>query len=110
MKMKGGAKLAIRKWFKESLWCCPCEHSLRSLRGNTSQWAGLVPGGDVTLFGSDFRHCPNSAPDSVTFNSRHVFVGYGNGGAPNGSGGAMSNVVEYDFQGNMIDNVTIAGH
>lgn len=51
-----------------------------------------------------------SAPDSVTFSSTNVFVGYGNGGAPDGSGGAMSNVVEYDFKGNTIDNFTIVGH
>jgi hypothetical protein len=51
-----------------------------------------------------------SAPDSVTFSSTNVFVGYGNGGMPDGSGGAMSNVVEYDFKGNLIDNFTIVGH
>src|SRR5579862_187491 len=41
-----------------------------------------------------------SAPDSVTFSASNVFIGYGNGGAPDGSGGAMSDVVEYDFKGN----------
>jgi hypothetical protein len=51
-----------------------------------------------------------SAPDSVTFSATNVFVGYGNGGAPDGSGGAMSNVVEYDFKGNLIKNFTIVGH
>ncbi len=51
-----------------------------------------------------------SAPDSVTFSATNVFIGYGNGGAPDGSGGAMSNVVEYDFKGNLIDNFTIVGH
>lgn len=51
-----------------------------------------------------------SKPDSITFSATNVFVGYGNGGAPDGSGGAMSNVVEYDFKGNIIDNFTIVGH
>ena len=51
-----------------------------------------------------------SAPDSVTFSSTNIFVGYGNGGAPDGSGGAMSNVVEYDFKGKLIQNFTIIGH
>jgi hypothetical protein len=51
-----------------------------------------------------------SAPDSITFSATNVFVGYGNGGAPDGSGGAMSNVVEYDFKGNTINNFTIVGH
>jgi hypothetical protein len=51
-----------------------------------------------------------SAPDSVTFSSTNVFIGYGNGGQPDGSGGAMSNVVEYDFKGTLIKNFTIVGH
>lgn len=51
-----------------------------------------------------------SKPDSVTFSSTNIYVGYGNGGAPDGSGGAMSNVVEYDFKGNLINNFTIVGH
>jgi hypothetical protein len=51
-----------------------------------------------------------SAPDSVTFSATSVFVGYGNGGLPDGSGGAMSNVVEYDFKGNLLKNFTVVGH
>ena len=51
-----------------------------------------------------------SAPDSVTFSSTNVFVGYGNGGAPDGSGGAISNVIEYDLKGNQIQNFPITGH
>jgi hypothetical protein len=50
------------------------------------------------------------APDSVTFSATNVFIGYGNGGAPDGSGGAMSNVVEYDFKGNMIKDFSVVGH
>jgi hypothetical protein len=51
-----------------------------------------------------------SAPDSVTFSSTNIFVGYGNGGAPDGSGGAVSNVIEYDFKGKQIQNFQITGH
>ena len=51
-----------------------------------------------------------SAPDSVTFSATNVFVGYGNGGAPDGSGGAISNVVEYDLNGRLIKKFTIVGH
>lgn len=52
-----------------------------------------------------------SAPDSITFSSTNVFVGYGNNGAPDGSDGAMSNVIEYDFKGNLIKNFNnIVGH
>ena len=51
-----------------------------------------------------FATAPNglSAPDSITFSATNVFIGYGNGGAPDGSGGAVSNVVEYDFEGNLL--------
>ena len=51
-----------------------------------------------------------SAPDSVTFSATNVFFGYGNGGAPDGSGGAMSNVVEFDLKGNLVKSFTIVGH
>ncbi len=50
------------------------------------------------------------APDSVTFSATNVFIGYGNGGAPDGSGGAMSNVIEYDMKGKMVKNFPIVGH
>ena len=51
-----------------------------------------------------------SAHDSITFSATNVFVGYGNGGAPDGSGGAKSDIVEYDFRGNTISTFTIVGH
>lgn len=51
-----------------------------------------------------------SAPDSIAFSATNVFIGYGNGGNPDGSGGAMSNVVEYDFKGTQIQNFKIVGH
>ncbi len=51
-----------------------------------------------------------SAPDSVTFSSTNVFIGYGNNGAPDGSGGAMSDVVEYDFTGKELKDIKIVGH
>ena len=68
-----------------------------------------IPPYSVTTFAS--APAGLSAPDSVTFSSTNVFVGYGNGGAPDGSGGAMSNVVEYDFKGDLIQNFSnIVGH
>jgi hypothetical protein len=67
-----------------------------------------VPPYSVTTFAN--APAGLSAPDSVTFSATSVFVGYGNGGLPDGSGGAMSNVVEYDFKGNLLKNFTIVGH
>ena len=49
-------------------------------------------------------------PDSVTFNESNVFIGYGNGGAPDGSGGAMSTIVEYDMTGTVVTTFTVVGH
>jgi hypothetical protein len=51
-----------------------------------------------------------SDPDSVTFNDKDIFVGYGNGGAPDGSGGAMSTIVEYDMTGTVVTTFTVVGH
>ncbi|HUN57713.1 MAG TPA: hypothetical protein VMU41_06330 [Candidatus Binataceae bacterium] len=52
-----------------------------------------------------------SAPDSITFSATNVFVGYGNEGAPDGSDGAVSNIIEYDFHGNTVKTFpTIVGH
>ena len=52
-----------------------------------------------------------SAPDSITFNATNVFVGYGNGGAPDGSGGAMSDIVEYNMTGTqIIKDIKVVGH
>lgn len=52
----------------------------------------------------------SSAPDSIATAGGNVFVGYGNGGAPDGSGGAMSTIAEYSKTGALIGTVTVAGH
>jgi hypothetical protein len=51
-----------------------------------------------------------SDPDSVTLNATDIFIGYGNGGAPDGSGGAMSTIVEYDMTGKVVTTFTVVGH
>jgi hypothetical protein len=51
-----------------------------------------------------------SAPDSITFSRFNVFVGYGNGGAPDGSGGAMSTIVKYKMDGTVVRTFTVVGH
>ena len=51
-------------------------------------------------------------PDSVTYSRAKgkVWIGYGNGGNPDGSGGAQSTIVEYDLIGNVKRTFTVAGH
>ncbi|MGB8580149.1 MAG: hypothetical protein WCD47_04965 [Candidatus Sulfotelmatobacter sp.] len=49
-------------------------------------------------------------PDSIAVVDGHIFIGFGNGGAPDGSDGKSSTIVEYDFQGNVIKTYTVKGH
>ena len=52
-----------------------------------------------------------SDPDDIAFDATNVFVGYGNGGMPDGSGGAMSTLVEYSLDGKtVVKKTTLTGH
>jgi hypothetical protein len=51
-----------------------------------------------------------TAPDSITFSSTNIFVGYGNGHAPDGSDGKSSDIIEYDFQGHNLKDFMVKGH
>jgi hypothetical protein len=50
------------------------------------------------------------APDSIAVGDGHVFVGYGDGAAPDGSDGKSSTVVEYKMNGDMVTTYTVSGH
>jgi hypothetical protein len=52
----------------------------------------------------------SSQPDSVAVAGATIWVGYGNTGAPDGSGGAMSQIVEYSANGAVMHVLTVAGH
>lgn len=49
-------------------------------------------------------------PDSIAVLKGHIFVGYGNGVATDGSDGKSSTIVEYDFNGNVIWTYSVKGH
>ena len=51
-----------------------------------------------------------SKPDSITFSRSNIFVGYGNGGNADGSGGAMSTIVKYKMDGTVVKTYTVVGH
>jgi hypothetical protein len=51
-----------------------------------------------------------SAPDSVAVLGDHVFVGYGDGHAPDGSDGLKSQVVEFGMDGSVVHIYTVPGH
>ena len=51
-----------------------------------------------------------SDPDSVAFDATNIYIGYGNGGMPDGSGGAMSTIVKYAMDGTVVTTWTVVGH
>ena len=51
-----------------------------------------------------------TAPDSITVGRGHVFVGYGNGNAPDGSDGKSSTIVEYSMNGTVLKTFSVLGH
>lgn len=61
---------------------------------------------------STFATAPagSSAPDSIAIVNGTVWIGYGNGGKPDGSGGAKSTIVEYSSTGQMMKSLTVVGH
>lgn len=48
-------------------------------------------------------------PDSIAV-GENVFIGYGDGAAPDGSDGKSSTIVEYDRNGNVLWIYTVVGH
>jgi hypothetical protein len=68
-----------------------------------------TPGFNLTLFatGNDGLM---STPDSLAALDDHVWVGYANNGAPDGSNGAMSLIVEYGLDGTMVKTYQVVGH
>jgi hypothetical protein len=61
---------------------------------------------------SVFASAPNgsSAPDSIAVLRDHVFVGYGDGNAPDGSDGKSTQIVQYSMQGVVEHIYTVKGH
>ena len=49
-------------------------------------------------------------PDSIAIRGSQIFIGYGNGVAPDGSDGKSSTIVEYDLKGNVITTYSVVGH
>jgi hypothetical protein len=50
------------------------------------------------------------APDSIAVVDGKVFVGYGDGAAPDGSDGKSSTIVEYQLNGDVVTTYTVPGH
>ena len=89
--------------------------SLLALASATAASAGgvhadpvVAPGYSVSLFAAGPTGTSNV--DSVEVIGNDVYVGYGNGGAPDGSGGAMSTIVEFSRTGQNLGSTTVVGH
>jgi len=52
----------------------------------------------------------SSQPDSIAVVGATVWVGYGNTGMPDGTGGAKSQIVEYSASGAVMRVLTVVGH
>ena len=53
----------------------------------------------------------HSAPDSIAvYKDQSVWIGYGDGNAPDGSDGKSNVIVQYDLSGNPLQTVTVVGH
>jgi hypothetical protein len=49
-------------------------------------------------------------PDSIALLDGHIFIGYGNGAAPDGSDGKSSTIVEYKMNGDLVTTYSVLGH
>lgn len=68
----------------------------------------VAPGYALSVFAGPLAG--SSAPDSIATVGGDVFIGYGNGGAPDGSGGAMSTIAEYTTTGSFVGSIAVTGH
>jgi len=49
-------------------------------------------------------------PDSIAVLGNHIFIGYGNGVAKDGSDGKSSTIVEYKMNGDIVTTLSVKGH
>lgn len=66
------------------------------------------PGYTITTFAGPLEG--STAPDSIAVVGSSVWVAYGNGGNPDGSNGAKSQIVQYSPAGTVLRNITVTGH
>ena len=77
--------------------------------------AALADGAPVVAPGfklSTFATSPTglSKPDSLALVGGNIWIGYGGEGKPDGSDGAMSQIVEYSLDGKVLKTLTVKGH
>ena len=68
-----------------------------------------VPPYTVSVFATSIPGV-DFAPDSIAVLNGNVFIGYGDGAAPDGSDGKSSTIVEYRLNGDIVTTYTVPGH
>jgi sugar lactone lactonase YvrE len=86
----------------------PIISGLGSPRGLAFLPLQVAPGYHVTIFATEPSNA--SQPDSIAVDGQHIFVGYGNGVAKDGSDGKSSTIVEYTAAGSVVQTFSVPGH
>ncbi len=68
-----------------------------------------VRGYSVSVFAAGVQGS-YTKPDSIAVLGDHVFIGYGDGNAPDGSDGKSNQIVEYSLGGKVEYSYTVVGH
>jgi hypothetical protein len=68
----------------------------------------VAPGYTLTIFATDPRG--STQPDSIAVDRGHVYVGFGDGVAKDGSDGKSSTVVEFNTAGAVVQTYSVPGH
>jgi hypothetical protein len=73
----------------------------------TASVVTALPGYSVSLFATGGKY---TSPDSIVTDDKYVYVGYQNDSLPDGSNGKSSTIVQYTWDGDIVQTFTIVGH
>jgi hypothetical protein len=79
-----------------------------SLVAHADGGPGVSPGFTLSTFVT--APAGSSKPDSLALIDGNVWIGYANGGKPDGSDGGMSQIVQYSLDGKVLKTLTVKGH
>lgn len=73
-----------------------------------SSSVSAIPGYTASIFTTNPPGASN--PDSITVGRNNVFVGYGDGHAPDGSDGLSTTIAQYSLTGQLLNTFNVQGH
>ncbi|MDR3096054.1 MAG: hypothetical protein LBV73_03155, partial [Paraburkholderia sp.] len=100
---------ASRIFSRTALMFTALAFAVGSAHAQTSTKPIVTPGFSLAVFAKGSGGLM-SAPDSLAVLDDHVWVGYANTGAPDGSNGAVSLIVEYSLDGSVVKTYQVTGH